>query len=257
MRPRSQTAPALPLSPLRAIWAATAFLTRIPMPAAYATPGEMVAGAPAFPLVGAAIGAVTGETVVLAHRVLPAAAAAALAVVLEVLLTGALHVDGLADSADGLGARGRERALAAMRDHSLGTYGVCALVLDLLLKVAALGSLAGAALPAAIAAFALSRAAALPLAAALPYARPAQGTGRTLSERLGWTQALAGVAIGCAIAAAAVGLRAAALVAGGALVTLLVGLLCRRRLAGVTGDTLGAAIELTATTCLLIAAGLA
>jgi adenosylcobinamide-GDP ribazoletransferase len=257
MRPRSAAAPAPATAPLRAVWAATAFLTRIPMPAGYAASGEMVAGAAAFPLVGAAIGGLLGGIAALAHHVLPGAAAAGIAVTAEVAVTGALHLDGLADSADGLGARGRERALAAMRDHSLGTYGVCALVLDLLLKTAALSALEPDPLPAAIAAVAISRAAPLPLAAALTYARPAEGTGRALSERLGWRPAALGVLIAAAVAAGAVGPQAAALLGAGVLVTAAFGVACKRRLGGVTGDTLGAAIELTSTTCLLLAAGLA
>jgi adenosylcobinamide-GDP ribazoletransferase len=256
MRLRASAAPAPALAPVRAVWAATAFLTRVPMPAGYAS-DEMVAGAAAFPLVGAAIGGLVGGIAALLHHVLPAAAAAGIAVAAEVAVTGALHLDGLADSADGLGARGREGALAAMRDHALGTYGVSALVLDLLLKTAAISALEPDPLLATIAALSISRAAALPLAAALPYARAAGGTGRALSDRLGVRPAVLGVLIAAAVAAAAVRTQAAALLAAAAVVTLAVGLASRRRLGGVTGDTLGAAVELTATTCLLLAAGLA
>lgn len=245
------------IAPVRALGAATAFLTRIPTPASWALPCEMVAGAPAFPLVGAAIGALVGATAALLHHALGAAAAAGVAVALEVALTGALHLDGLADSADGLGAHDRQGALAAMRDHALGTYGVCALVLDLLLKTAALSTLEPNPLPATIAALALSRAAALWLAAALPYARPSGGTGRQLSEELGWGAVLAASLSACAIALAVLGVKALALIAAAAVATLAIGVLSRRRLGGVTGDTLGAAIELAGTSCLLVAAGLA
>jgi adenosylcobinamide-GDP ribazoletransferase len=243
--------------PLRAVTAATAFLTRVPMPASLAGPAEMVAGAPAFPLVGAALGALVGETAALLGRVEPAAVAAGIAVLLEVLLTGALHLDGLADSADGLGARGREHALAAMRDHALGAYGVCAIVLDLLLKTVALGALKPDPLAATIAALSVSRAAALPLAAALPYARPDSGTGQVLSERLRWPAALTAALLAGAIAVAALGAQAVGLLAAAALMALTVAIVSRRRLGGITGDTLGAATELTATACLLVAAGLA
>lgn len=243
-------------APLRSLAAAGTFLTRLPIPAR-AGCTSVVAGAGAFGVVGAGIGALVGGTTALLYHIEPAAIAAAVAVALELLLTGALHLDGLADSADGLGAHGRERALAAMRDHALGAYGVCAIALDLLLKTAALAALAPDALAATVAALSLSRAAALPLARTLPYARTGAGTGRELSEELGWSAVLAAVLSACAIALAVLGIQALALIGAAALVTLAVGLICKRRLAGVTGDTLGAAIELAGTTCLIVAAGLA
>jgi len=171
--------------------------------------------------------------------------AATVAVAADAAVTGMLHLDGLADSADGLGARDRERALAIMRDHSVGAYGTSALVLDLLLKSAALGALAerGEVLP-VIAAFAVSRAAALPLAAALPYARP-EGTGRAL-HGLSPRVAAAGLVLAVALAVPAPGTLVAA-----AAVVAAVGLIAHRRLGGVTGDVLGAAIELTATAALV------
>src|SRR5918999_885579 len=98
--------------------AALAFLTRAPVPA-----GDLVRAAPLFPVVGAALGALVGATAV------------------GLAVTGALHVDGLADSADGLAGRDRDHALAIMRDHAVGTYGACALVLDLLAKTVALAHL--------------------------------------------------------------------------------------------------------------------
>ncbi len=69
---------------------------------------------------------------------LTALVAAALAVALEVLVTGGIHLDALADSADGLGASGRQRALEIMREPTIGAFGATALVLDLVVKIAAL-----------------------------------------------------------------------------------------------------------------------
>jgi adenosylcobinamide-GDP ribazoletransferase len=86
----------------------------------------------------------------------------------------------------------------------------------------------------------------LPLAAALPYARPGEGTGRLLGERMRPRSAAAGVAIAAAIALAAIGLDALGLILAAAVVTALVGALARRRLRGVTGDVMGAAVELSA-----------
>jgi adenosylcobinamide-GDP ribazoletransferase len=222
---------------------AVAFLTRLPVGGGALSKRSALW----FPLVGAALGAVVGGAAIGLVELVPPLLAGALAVALELALTGALHADGLADSADGLGARDREQALEIMRDHALGAYGASALVLDLLAKSAALAALAeeGDVLP-VMAAYAVSRAAALPLAAALPYAR-AEGTGRAL-DRLPPVVAAAGVAL-----AAAASVPAPATLAAGAFVVVAIWWLARRRLAGVTGDVMGAAIELTATAALIAA----
>jgi adenosylcobinamide-GDP ribazoletransferase len=224
---------------------AAAFLTRLPLR------GGPLTGraAPWFPVVGAALGAVVGGAAIGLAELMTPLLAGTLAVALELALTGALHVDGLADSADGLGGRDREHALAIMRDHALGAYGACALVLDLLAKAIALSVLAvrGDVLP-VVAAFAVSRAAPLALAAALPYARAGPGAGRLL-DGLRPLHAAAGIALGAAIAAAVPAALAAAVV-----MTAAVWWLARRRLGGVTGDVMGAAVELSATAALMVAA---
>jgi len=241
----------------RALLAALGFLTRVPLGHARPLPGDLVAAAPLFPLVGAALGALVGAVAAAVALALPALLAGTIAVGLELALTGALHVDGLADSADGLAGRDRDEALAIMRDHSVGTYGAAALGLDLLAKAAAIGALAesGAVLP-VIAAFALSRAAPLPLAAALPYARSGAGTGRLLAEGMGRSGALAGVALAAVVAVAATGASALMLLPCLAVATGAVGAIAHRRLRGVTGDTMGAAIELTAVMALVVATGI-
>jgi adenosylcobinamide-GDP ribazoletransferase len=219
---------------------AIAFLTVLPVGGGRLSPRAALF----FPVVGAALGAVVG--LVALNGVVPPLVAAALAVALEVVLTGALHLDGLADSADGLAGRDRERALAIMRDHAVGAYGASALTLALLAKTAALAE-HDELLP-IVAAYALSRAAPLPLASALPYAR-ADGTGRALDRLPAWI-AVAGVALAVAVALVAlVTIAAAAVVVAG------VWWLARRRLGGVTGDVMGAAVELTATAALIAALG--
>src|SRR5581483_6204617 len=120
----------------RAALAAVAFLTRVPVGRVVELDGADVArGAALFPLVGA--------TAFGLARVVPSLAAAGIALAVGALLTGALHLDGLADTADSLGAHTRERALEIMRDHAIGAYGAAAVALDLLVKAAALAALAG------------------------------------------------------------------------------------------------------------------
>jgi adenosylcobinamide-GDP ribazoletransferase len=169
-----------------------------------------------------------------------------------------LHVDALADTFDAAGGRSRERALEIMRDSRLGTFGVSALALDLLLKTGAIATLVvqGGAVRALIAAGALSRAASPPLAALLPYPRSGGGPGSVLTgaPRL---QAAAAVALGIAIAAVAVRSDALWLALTAVVVALGAGLVYRSWLGGATGDCLGAVTELCETTVLIVAAGLA
>jgi adenosylcobinamide-GDP ribazoletransferase len=238
--------------------AAVSFLTRLPLRGRGSTgPDALLRAAPLFPLVGGALGLAVGGAAIGLSLALPALLVGLLAVAMELALTGALHVDGLADSADGLGGGSRERSLAIMRDHSLGTYGASVLMLDLLIKAAALGTLAEArALAPVVAALALSRAAPLPLARLLPYARDGHGTGRLLAERAGTRSVLAGTILAAIIALAAARLDALPMLLCAAAVTAGVGALARRRLDGVTGDVMGAAIELSATCSLVLAVAL-
>jgi adenosylcobinamide-GDP ribazoletransferase len=237
----------------KAVLAAVAFLTRIPLGRATLGAEDVARGAVLFPLVGAGIGALAGLVAVGLDARLGPFLAAALAVALETLLTGAIHLDGLADTADGLGARTRERALEVMREASIGAFGASALALDLLVKTAAVAAIVSGPDPvlALAAAFGLGRAAPLALASAFPYARAGDGTGRALAGR----PALAvGVVLGVTLAVAALGARGLILAAA-ALVAVAVLALVARRLGGVTGDVLGAAAELGTTFALVAAAG--
>src|SRR4051812_2402582 len=196
----------MPAANLRAAVGAVTFLTRVPLARVIVVDGGDVArGTVFFPLVGAGIGAVTGLSAIFLHERLSSFLAAGLAVAISVVLTGALHLDALADTADAAGAPTRERALEIMRDSRIGSFGAAALMTDLLIRAAAIAGLAAAPVGALVAAGALSRAASLPLAAALPYARAEGGPGGVLSGRVRWASALAGVAIGLAVAVAVTG----------------------------------------------------
>jgi adenosylcobinamide-GDP ribazoletransferase len=175
------------------------------------------------------------------------------------LLTGALHLDGLADTADAFGAGDRERRLEIMRDSRTGTFGAAAIALAVLVEAAALGGLAVErdAVRAFVVAGALSRAVTPPLARWVPYARSSRGPGSVLSGRASALAALAGAAI--AVAAAVVllgwdGVAAAALATG---VMLLAGLGARAWIGGVTGDILGATTQLVEIGVLVLLLGLA
>ncbi len=236
---------------------ATAFFTRIPVVIPDCRAGLLAEAAWAFPLVGAGVGAVAAFAFLLAQVLglgdWPAALSAVLA---GLALTGALHEDGLADTADGvLGGRDREHALAVMRDSRHGTFGVLAIVLSVLLRAAALAGIgeaihAGLAL---IAAHAASRAA-LPVAMRVLAPARADGLG-VAAGRPSATLAITALATGVLITLAALGPGHGAIalgVAGAAVFAS--GVLAQRRIGGYTGDVLGAFQQIGEIVMLLVAA---
>jgi adenosylcobinamide-GDP ribazoletransferase len=218
---------------------------------------DVARAGPAFPVIGAGIGAaVGGIAAALAHS-LTSLLATAVAVGAGALLTGALHLDALADTADALGADSRDGALRIMREPTVGAFGVVAVAIDLLLKAAALNALVGhhRAVRFALAAGALSRVVPVLLAAALGYARSGGGTGMALTRGSRLLAVLA-AAIAVGIALLAAGGDGAVLAGVTAALALGFGLVVRRSLGGVTGDTLGAALEVTETVALVVAVAL-
>lgn len=247
----------MPAASLRAGAGAVTFLTRLPLGRfVQVDAGDVARGAVVFPVVGAAVGAIAGGIALAAAQVLPDFVAAALGIAAAALVTGALHLDALADTADAVGATGRDEALTVMRDSRIGSFGATALALDLIVKVGCVAALLGAghAVAALVAAGALSRAASLPVAAVLPYPRAEGGVlnGR-LSLLAAATAALLGVAVALLVwwsAAAWLVLTAVAVAAG-------LGLWFWRWLGGATGDCLGATTELCETAVLVVAVALA
>ena len=245
----------MPAAEVRGLAGAVAFLTRVPVGRWIELDAADVArGGALFPLVGAGIGAVVGATAQSTGSSLTAPLAALVGVAAGAVLTGVLHLDALADTADALAAQTRERALEIMRDHAVGAYGAVALVLDLGLKAAALAALVGSsdALRAAVCAAAAARAVPVLLSVSLPYARPAPGLGRALGGT-GWARAAVAVVIAIVLC---VLLHAALLLAVVAGIALACGIAAHRWLGGVTGDVLGAAAELSETSALIAAVAL-
>jgi adenosylcobinamide-GDP ribazoletransferase len=231
---------------LRALAAAVALLTRLPLGSRVRVDADDVARALAWlPLVGVGL----GGAVALAARGLEGrlddGPAAVLIVAAWALATGAIHLDGLADSADALGGGDRERRLAIMRDSQIGSFGALALVLVVVLKIALVAAvLARGHHLWLIAIPAVARSAASALSAALPYARE-QGTGAALVSGGRRAERLAvAVATAMVVALACARLRGLLAVVAVMLVAVVVGRLAQRRLGGVTGDVLGATIEL-------------
>ena len=193
---------------------------------------------------------------------------AALAMMLLALATGGLHLDGLADTADGLGSRRpADQALEIMRRSDAGPFGVATLVLVLLVQVVRAGLAAGRGVagPGAAAAglvlAAVTSRVAVVLATGSPSARPsgfgALVAGRTSAAGRAASAAVllaAVVAAGLALGGVAAAARGAAAAAAGLAVAALLRWAARRRLGGMTGDVFGAVIELSTATVLLVLA---
>ena len=156
------------------IWAALIFFTRLPFWRAYQPPQSSYKTVVEYwPLTGWLTGGTMAATLYFGSMVLPHAVAVIAAIAVRLLITGALHEDGLADFMDGFGGGGdRERILAIMKDSHIGTYGVLGLIIYLLLLGTALYSM-----PVTVAALAIlgadpfSKMVTSQLVNMLPYAR--------------------------------------------------------------------------------------
>ena len=225
--------------------AALGLLTRLPVVVDGARAVDRGAAAAwAYPLVGVVLGVIlTAATAVMIWIGIPAGIVAGLVLAGSIVMTGAMHEDGLADSADGLwGGWDKARRLEIMKDSHIGVYGVCAIALSLLLRWLALVAIVsmGAYWVAFITAGAVSRAAMVVLMAALPNARGG-GLSKTVGRPAQGAVWLAmGIAAGFAILC---GYPQAILVAFAAGVGC--GLIARSKIGGQTGDILGATQQIT------------
>ncbi|WP_322889712.1 MULTISPECIES: adenosylcobinamide-GDP ribazoletransferase [unclassified Yoonia] len=224
--------------------AALGLLTRLPVPVdGAAATARGAAAVWAYPLAGAVVGGLQALAMgILLWLGVPAAITAALVLALAVSVTGAMHEDGLADSIDGLwGGWDKARRLAIMKDSHIGTYGVIALVLTLLLRWTALGLIAGTggfALVLVVVA-AVSRAAMVGVMAALPHARDgglSRAVGRP-AARVAWVAV--GIGAGLALVTGYLGLVIVA-----AVIAVLWAMIARAKIGGQTGDILGATQQL-------------
>ena len=225
-------------------------LTRLPMWASDVIAGPGAAWA--WPLAGAVIGGLAALVGVVALP-LGAGLAAALVLGAQAMMTGAMHEDGLADTADGLwGGWDRTRRLEIMKDSHIGTYGVMALIVTSLIRWSAISALlAAGGWFALVAVAALSRVPMAVMMASLPNAR-----GAGLSQSVGRVPRGAAALAGLIGAAFALGLGMAglgAIVATG-LVSLALALVAKAKIGGQTGDILGASQQLSEAAALAVVA---
>jgi adenosylcobinamide-GDP ribazoletransferase len=233
---------------MKRLLVALGFLTRLPVPQVAADTGDFAAAIRLYPLVGLVIGAIVTAGGMVGAWFDPWIGAL-IALLAWVWVTGALHLDGLGDLADGLGAAhgDRERLLTVMADPHIGSFGVVAIVLQLLVKLVLLHALLPGHWLALLLVPAVARLAPLIWARALPPLK-SNGLGASIAGATrgrdvgGWLLLLLGAAV-----------MTPALLAGPLLIGALF-LVFKRRVGGVSGDVHGAGIELVESGLLLVLA---
>jgi adenosylcobinamide-GDP ribazoletransferase len=211
----------------------------------------------AAPMVGAVIGGAQALVVLMAAATLGPWIAAAVVIAVELLLTRALHLDGLADVSDATGAATPQRRLEVMRDPRLGTFGTAAIVMSLLVRFAVIGTLATDVVTTAwiLVITGLASRLALPLLTMAGTQAAAPGTGATVigaTPRSG--AAVAATVIAVLVVLMPLPLLALTVLAAVALVVYALRRWSMRRLGGLTGDVLGAGVEICALASLLVLA---
>lgn len=240
--------PARFTSEVRLLLTAVQYFTRIPVPAWVGHGQEHLNGAARyFPAVGLLVGLIAALTFWVFSFLLPTPLPAILSTAATMLVTGAFHEDGLADTFDGLGGGAtRERALEIMKDSRLGTFGVLALVVAVSTKIATLGAMPlQLALGALIAGHAFSRACAATLLFTGSYAgKIEQSRAKPMAQHMHRSEFVFAAIVGT-LPLVLCGIPAAAGFAAALLVLWVLARWFTDRLGGFTGDTLGAAQQLT------------
>lgn len=242
------------------IWAALIFFTRLPFWRLYQPPKECYATVVEhWPLAGWITGGAMAATLYFGSWYLPYMVAVLLAIVVRLLVTGALHEDGLADFLDGFGGGGssRERILAIMKDSHIGTYGVIGLIFYELLLAAALMSMTPqlAALT-ILAADPYSKMVTSQLVTMMPYARHEdEAKNRTVYRKMSWQAGISLAIQGLLPMVAYIwytDMRWDLIIFIPALVMYFLYLLIWRKLRGYTGDCCGAVCLLVELTVYLV-----
>jgi len=224
---------------------AVRFLTIVPVPGREATGAEALGRAAWwFPAVGAALGACLVAADHLLAFLFPPLLGSILVIGLWKVLTGGIHLDGLADVLDGLAGRDAERRLAIMRDSRIGVFGAAGIVLCFLISAGALDALpAGRHPEILLLAPAAGRLAPLLIGPLFPAATPGQGAGAAFLEGLSRWAAPVSVAGLWILAAALLGPWGGLLLSLGLAIVLLWAVFVASRLGGLTGDALGSSVE--------------
>ena len=229
--------------------AAIMFLTRLPVGRFQEFREEDVASSTIyFPIVGALIG-LAGGLALLTSTALPAFVAVLISMLVTVCLTGGLHEDGLADSADGLiGGQDPQRRLEIMKDSRIGAYGALALWFSLTAKLILVQSLLAASLVTAISAtviaHCLGRAATVALLTCLPYARIEYSKSSNFGNKVTFRQLALVLVFSVILSLLLLGLQGVFCLTAALAISFVCGLYFKDKIGGITGDCLGAANQL-------------
>jgi adenosylcobinamide-GDP ribazoletransferase len=234
--------------------AAARYLTIIPIPGAAPGRANAFGGAAVwFPVIGVGLGAILVGVDRVTALLFPSLLTALLTVTAWKLLTGGLHLDGLADSLDGLAGRDPAHRLAIMRDSRIGAFGAMGLILVLLLEIVAVSELPPALRGRTLLVVPVIARATPPLLVRLFRPARSEGSGAAFSASVDWWAAPVALAFALAVALAALQTLGALVFALSVACAVALTWFIVSRVSGITGDVLGAAIEIAELTGLLTA----
>lgn len=223
------------------------FMTRIPINVNLSCEGEdFKRGAAFLPLVGGVIGSIQWIIYYLLIHKLPMIVVAVFVVLTGILVTGALHVDGLGDTCDGFFAfKGKDRIIEIMKDSRIGTYSCIALIFDILIKVSSLSCISDIRASLIIIVVPIISRAALITLAFIGKTAKKTGSGNLFIENVGKKEAIIAVSTALVLSYLLIGIKEGVILIAAALVlTYLFNKFCESKIGGITGDNLGANNEI-------------
>jgi len=233
---------------MKSLFAAIRFLTILPVPMSWAGTEHHLAGSVKyFPVVGLLIGVICAVVAWLVTPFFVMPLAAVLIVIALIVITGGLHLDGLADTADGfLSVSSRQRSLEIMKDSHTGAMGVIAIVCVVLVKITALAAVGESRLLGTVLLMPVAgRCAQVFAISVLPYIRDESGLGSVFCKNRTILNGIWAVAAVVVIGWLLLGSAGIAGAGGAVLVMVLFAIYCHWKIGGITGDTIGAISELT------------
>ena len=219
------------------------YLTILPVPGRDDANRGLGRAAAWFPVVGLALGLLLVGVDWMTAHLFPPLLSALLTVTVWKLVSGGLHLDGLADCLDGLMGRDREHRLAIMRDSRIGTFGAVGLILFLMLEIVAVADLPPPQRWRVLLAAPVLARAVPPLLARLFGAARSEGQGAAFMAGVGATGAAVALAVALLVSVAVLGVIGVVAAALAVLVAVVAAWFLARRLGGLTGDVLGATVE--------------
>ncbi|OGV97546.1 MAG: cobalamin 5'-phosphate synthase [Nitrospinae bacterium RIFCSPLOWO2_02_FULL_39_110] len=199
-----------------------------------------------FPFVGLLIGIILFLTAKLSSLLLPLSVSDALVLIVLIIITGGLHIDGFADTIDGFaGGKDKENILIIMKDSRIGTFGVTGLIMFLMTKYLAIQSLPVDSKYLILTVMPVfGRWSVLPMGLLFEYARTGGGTGKAFAGSIKLKEFIIGTILSSVIIVSLLGVKGFLMIAVIFIATLIIGRYSENRIGGITGDVFGATIEI-------------